>query len=597
MSAAQPSDIENRFPSASESSPARKMESAASPSVERLTGAHIFLRSLIAEGVDTVFGMPGGVILSIYEAWPDYPQLRHVLVRHEQGAAHMAEGYAKATGRPGVVMATSGPGATNLITALADAYYDSIPLVAFTGNVPTSLLANDAFQEADIVGITRPITKHNVIVRRTADLAQAIKEAFHIATTGRPGPVLVDMPKDILLDAADFNYDAVSIDLPGYCNEETFTEDELDQALALLKEAKQPVLLAGGGVINGSASQEVLRFAERFNLPVASSLMGLGGFPSDHPQYLGFSGMHGHYWANIAIANADVLFIVGNRLGERQTGKADRFARNARIVHIDLDPTSLQKNVEAVVPIQGEIKNVFKHLLAKTDDMSEFQDGLSTRGAWYQAIAGWKTRRRPDIFPEGFLSPQYVIERLFHWLPEDAFVATEVGQHQMWTAQRFNLSRPRSFITSGGLGTMGFGFPAAIGVQAAFPDRVVLDIAGDGSFQMTLQELATARDYGLPVKVAIINNGYLGMVRQWQDKTWNRAPHSRMTSPDYVKLAEAYDGTGFVVTHPDEVDEVIQKAYAITDRPVIMDFRVREKADVYPWVPAGGANDEMLNEE
>jgi acetolactate synthase-1/2/3 large subunit len=569
----------------------------AQTSSRTLTGAHIFLQCLVEEGVDTVFGMPGGVILSIYEAWPDYPQLKHILVRHEQGAAHMAEGYAKATGRPGVALATSGPGATNLITPLADAYYDSVPLVAFTGNVPSHMLGNDAFQEADIAGITRPITKHNIVVRHVSELAQAIKEAFHVATTGRPGPVLVDMPKDILLDSTTFNYDATPIDLPGYCNDEGFTNSDLEAALSLLKTAKQPVLLSGGGVISGNAHAEVLAFAERFNLPIASSLMGLGAIPSDHPQYLGFCGMHGHYWTNIAIANADVLFIVGNRLGERQTGKADRFARNAKIVHIDLDPTSLQKNVDAVVPVQGDIANVFRTLLARTEDMSAYQDGMATRAAWYQTIEAMKTRREPEAVIEGLLTPQFVIDRLFHHLPENGFVATEVGQHQMWAAQRFDISRPRSFITSGGLGTMGFGFPAAIGVQAAFPDRTVIDIAGDGSFQMTLQELATARDNKLAVKIAIINNSNLGMVRQWQDKTWNRAPHSQMTSPDYVKLADAYDGVGFVVNHPDEVDEVIQKAYAITDRPVIIDFRVREKADVYPWVPAGGANDEMLTEE
>ncbi len=572
-------------------------EPAATPQTETLTGAHIFLRSLLAEGVDTVFGMPGGVILSIYEAMAHYPQLRHILVRHEQGGAHMAEGYARATGKPGVVLATSGPGATNLVTGLADAYYDSVPVVAFTGNVPSTMLGNDAFQEADIAGITRPVTKHNIIVRRVEDLAQAVKEAFHVATTGRPGPVLVDMPKDVLLAACAFDYAATAVDLPGYKVPETFTEADLDDALALLKEARQPVLLLGGGVVSGGAHEEVRAFAERFDLPVACSLMGLGGFPASHPLYMGFCGMHGHYWANIAIANADVLFVVGNRLGERQTGKADRFARNARIVHIDLDPTSLQKNVEALVPVQGDIRRVFQALLAKTENAPRFADALESRPAWFAAIDGWKNRRPAETFPDGFLSPQYVIERLFHHLPKDGFVTTEVGQHQMWAAQRFNLDRPRSFISSGGLGTMGFGFPAAIGVQAAFAGKTVVDIAGDGSFQMTLQELATARDHGLPVKVAVINNGHLGMVRQWQDKMWNRAPQSRMTSPDYVKLADAYDCAGFCVTHPDQVDAVIQAAYAITDRPVIIDFRVRERADVYPWVPAGGANDEMLTEE
>lgn len=562
---------------------------------QRLTGAQIFLSCLVAEGVDTFFGMPGGVILSIYEALPEYP-IRHVLVRHEQGGTHMAEGYAKSTGRPGVCIGTSGPGATNLVTGLADAYYDSVPIVAFTGNVPSSLLGNDAFQEADIVGITRPVTKHNIIVRKVEDLAQAIKEAFHVATTGRPGPVLVDIPKDVLLASCDFDYENTQIDLPGYKNPQTYMEEDLDNLLQMLAEAKQPVLLSGGGVISGNASPEVREFAERFNLPVASSLQGLGGFSPNHPQSLGFCGMHGHYWANIAIANADLLIVAGNRLGDRQTGKADRFARNAKIVHIDLDPSTLQKNVEALLPIQGELKSIFQKLLQKTEDMSNFQDSLASRPNWYETIETWKTRRKPEVFPEGFLSPQHVIERIFHWLPKDGFVTTEVGQHQMWAAQRFNLDRPRSFVTSGGLGTMGFGFPAAIGIQAAFPDKTVVDIAGDGSFQMTLQELATARDNGFAVKIAIINNGYLGMVRQWQDKMWNRAPESRMTSPDYIKLAEAYGGVGFVVTHPDEVDDVIQKAYAINDRPVIIDFRVREKADVYPWVPAGGSNEEMLVE-
>ncbi|MEB3285924.1 MAG: biosynthetic-type acetolactate synthase large subunit [Vampirovibrionales bacterium] len=566
-----------------------------------MTGAHIFLNCLIAEGIDTFFGMPGGVILSIYEALQDYPQLNHVLVRHEQGAGHMAEGYARSTGKVGVMLATSGPGATNLVTALADAYYDSVPVVAFTGNVPTALLANDSFQEADIVGITRPITKHNIMVRDVRDMTQAIKEAFHIAKSGRPGPVLVDIPKDVLLQKSTFDYAAAQIELPGYSVQESFTDADLEAVLNLLKEAKRPMMLVGGGVVSSGAYQEAIAFAERFNLPVGSSLMGLGAFPHGHPQFYGFTGMHGHYWTNIAIANADVLIIAGNRLGERQTGKADRFARNAKIVHIDLDPTSLQKNVDAVIPVQGELRNVFCKLLKKCENnMGAFADSMQTRDEWYATIDEWKNRRKPqDMTPEangGFLTPQHVIDRIFHFMPKDGFVTTEVGQHQMWAAQRHNLNRPRSFITSGGLGTMGFGFPAAIGVQAAFPDKTVVDIAGDGSFQMTLQELATARDSKLPVKVAIINNGFLGMVRQWQDKTWNRDSHSKMTSPDYVKLAEAYGCAGFVVEDPADLDRVIQEAFAITDRPVIIDFHVSERADVYPWVPAGGANEEMLTE-
>lgn len=573
-----------------ESLPPKKPEPAA------FNGAHLFLKSLVAEGVETVFGLPGGVILPIYEALPEYP-LQHILVRHEQGATHMAEGYARATGKPGVVLVTSGPAATNVVTGLTDAYYDSVPLVVFTGNVPTTMLGNDAFQEADIVGMTRPCTKHNIIVRNVSELTGAIKEAFHVATTGRPGPVLVDMPKDVLIATAAFDYEAAKIDLPGYRVKETFTEATLDAVLDLLKDAKQPMLLCGGGVVSGNAHAEVLAFAERFSIPVGCSLMGLGGFPGNHPLFLGFTGMHGQYWANIAVANADVLLVAGNRLNERQTGKADRFARNARIVHIDLDPTSLQKNVDACVPVQGDIRRVFEGLLRKTELIAPFQESLTTRSAWFEQIEGWKTRRSAEPHPADFLTPDSVIERLFHWMPEDGFVTTEVGQHQMWAAQRFNLARPRSFISSGGLGTMGFGFPAAIGIQVAFPDKTVLDIAGDGSFQMTLQELATAKDYGLPVKVAIINNGHLGMIRQWQSKMFNRESQAKLSSPDYVKLAEAYGCAGFTVTHPEELDSVIQQAYAITDRPVLMDFHVHERDDVYPWVPAGGANEDMLLKE
>ncbi len=563
-------------------------------------GAAVFLDTLVEQGVDTIFGYPGGVILPIYKLLPEYP-IKHILTRHEQGATHMAEGYARATGKPGVVLVTSGPGATNTITGIADAYYDSTPLVVFTGNVASHMLGYDAFQEADIVGMTRSCTKHNLIVRDASQLKSAIKEAFHVANTGRPGPVLVDLPKDILIADIEQAMDADSnesqnlgFELPGYSNEKNYTEADLDQVLELLKTAKQPVLLSGGGVVSGDAHEEVQAFARRFNLPVACTLMGLGSFPIKDELCLGFCGMHGHYWTNIAIANADVLIVVGSRLNDRQTGKADRFARRAKIVHIDLDPTSLLKHVDALYPIQGEVKSVFQKLLARPFDKANYQESLSTRSDWFEQIETWKHRREKEVFPEGFLSPEHVIDRLFHWMPEDGIVTTEVGQHQMWAAQSYNLSRPRSFLTSGGLGTMGFGFPAAIGAQVAFPERTVLDIAGDGSFQMTLQELAVAKNYKLPVKVAIINNGYLGMIRQWQGKYFGGESEAVMTSPDYMKLAEAYGAAGFVVNSPDDVDQVIQEAYAITDRPVIIDFRVHSKTDVYPWVPAGGNNDEML---
>jgi acetolactate synthase-1/2/3 large subunit len=557
----------------------------------RHNGAHLFLQALVAEGVETVFGLPGGVILPIYEALPEYP-LQHILVRHEQGATHMAEGYARATGRPGVALVTSGPAATNVVTGLTDAYYDSVPLVVFTGNVPTTMLGNDAFQEADIVGMTRACTKHNVIVRHIDELLPAIKEAFHIATTGRPGPVLVDLPKDILLAEAPFNYEDVPLDLPGYQWEETYTDAQLEEALSLIAQAERPVLLSGGGVVSAGAHEEVRALAEHFSMPVGCSLMGLGGFPANHPLYLGFTGMHGQYWANIAIANADLLLVVGNRLNERQTGQAKRFAQNARIIHIDLDPTTLQKNVETCLPIQGDVRRVLQALLEKARRLP----AVSERPEWSNAIEEWKNRRPSAPAPTDYLTPQHVIERLFAHMPEDGFVTTEVGQHQMWAAQRFNLSRPRSFISSGGLGTMGFGFPAAIGIQTAFPTKTVLDIAGDGSFQMTLQELATAKAHGLPVKVAIINNGHLGMIRQWQSKMFNRESQAKLSSPDYVKLAEAYGCAGFVVNHPDELEAVLTKAFAIHDRPVIIDCHVLEKTDVYPWVPAGGSNETMLTE-
>ncbi len=573
-------------------------EAALSPvkEVETLTGAHIFLKTLVEEGVDKIFGLPGGPILSIYEALPEYP-IQHYLVRHEQGAVHMAEGYARSTGRPGVVLVTSGPGATNTITGITDAFYDSVPLVVFTGNVATDLMGNDAFQESDIVGMTRSCTKHNLLVRHVDELESAIREAFFVATSGRPGPVLVDLPKDVLLGSAPFNPDGLhEFNLPGYDLSESFTEEDLDNLLALMAQAERPVLLSGGGVVTSNAHQEILAFAEGFQLPVACSLMGLGGFPASHPLYLGFCGMHGHYWANIAIANADLLLVVGNRLNERQTGNAKRFAQNAKIVHIDLDPTSLEKNVAACLPIQGDIQHVFERLNTKSEDLSGFKTTLSSRQAWFEQIANWKKRRSEATYPENLLHPQFVIERLFHWLPKDGFVTTEVGQHQMWAAQAFNLDQPRSFITSGGLGTMGFGFPAAIGIQTAYPDKVVLDIAGDGSFQMTLQELAMAADYQLPVKVAIINNGHLGMIRQWQGKIFTRESEAQLTSPDFIKLAEAYGCAGFKVESPEDVDRVIQEAYSIMDRPVIIDFRVQERADVYPWVPAGAGNEEMLLE-
>ncbi|MEB3245711.1 MAG: biosynthetic-type acetolactate synthase large subunit [Vampirovibrionales bacterium] len=573
---------------------------------DQKSGAQLFLQALVAQGVDTLFGMPGGVILPIYNHLHEYPSIKHILVRHEQGAGHMAEGYAKATGKAGVALATSGPGATNLITALTDAYYDSVPIVCITGNVPTFLLGTDAFQEADMVGMTRGCTKYNTMVRRIEDLVPAIEEAFYIATTGRPGPVLVDIPKDIMtavLDADTIRHFMPS-NLPGYAPESanTYTGADIDTAIQLLANAERPVILAGGGVIAANASDELLQLAEQWQLPVASSLMGLGCFPYTHPLYVGFCGMHGHVVSNLSIANADVLLVVGNRLNERQTGNKAKFASNAKIIHIDLDPTTLNKNVQAGLAIQGEIQAVLQALIARTPMQmpDEALDQIkTTRSAWFGQIETFRGRRKiVDHWPDGFLSPELITQRVFANLPEKAIVTTEVGQHQMWAAQQFNLSTPRTWITSGGLGTMGFGFPAAIGAKAAKPDHLCVDIAGDGSFQMTLQELATATESNLPVVVAVMNNAHLGMIRQWQGRMFARESEAAMFGPDYVKLAEAYGGKGFVVDasmNLEQIDATIREAYAAGMHvPVIIDFRVHARLDVYPWVPGGSANADML---
>lgn len=510
----------------------------------------------------------------------------------------MAEGYARTTGKAGVVLVTSGPGATNVVTGVADAYYDSTPLVVVTGNVPSHLLGNDAFQEADILSITRSCTKHNIIVRDVKDLAGAFKEAFHVATTGRPGPVLIDIPKDVINAKTEYDYASVELNIPGYVNDETYTTADIQQALDYLKDAKQPVILAGGGVNNALATEELKAFSERFRIPVGMTLMGLGSFPTSHECSLGFTGMHGHFWSNIAIANADVLFVIGSRLNDRQTGKSDRFARKAKIIHIDLDPVNINKNVDAGLGIQGEIKHVLNDFLSASDGKEhEYVEGMATRDAWFEQISFWKNRKTESPRHPNHLSPQYAIEQIFAHLPKDAFVTTEVGQHQMWAAQRYNLDRPRSWVTSGGLGTMGFGFPAAIGIQAAYPNATVVDIAGDGSFQMTLQELATCAVYKLPVKVCVINNAHLGMIRQWQGKMYGRESQAWMYSPDYIKLAESFGGVGFRVKHPDELAGVMEAALKIMDRPVIIDFVVDEKVDVYPWVPSGAGNDDMLTEK
>ncbi len=557
-------------------------------------GAQIFLDCLLKEGVDTVFGFPGGAVLPIYDALFDHP-LRHILVRHEQGAVHMADGYARATGKPGVVIVTSGPGATNTVTGIATAYMDSIPLVVFTGQVPTALIGNDAFQEADIVGITRPCTKHNYLVKDINDLQRIIKEAFYIATTGRPGPVLVDIPKDVQNAPCELKYPD-RVDLPSYQPTYRGHPGQVKKAVDLILSSKRPVIYAGGGVVLSNAAEELKAFAVKLNLPATTTLMGLGGFPGTHPLFMGMLGMHGTYCANMAVTNTDCLIAVGARFDDRVTGKIDEFAPYAGIIHIDIDPTSISKNVRVDIPIVGDVKNVLRDMLklASARGASEFKKNIKD---WHGQIRTWnETHRLSYKQDHKKIKPQYVIEKLYEITKGDAIITTEVGQNQMWAAQFFKYDTPRSFITSGGLGTMGFGFPAAIGAQLAFPDRTVIDIAGDGSLQMNIQELATAVQYKLPVKVAILNNMVLGMVRQWQEFFYDkRYSHTCISvAPDFVKLAEAYGAVGLRAKTPDEVEAVIKEAMKVKDRPVLMDFKCDQFEDVYPMVPAGQPLAKML---
>ena len=559
-------------------------------------GAQVFLECLLKEGVDTVFGFPGGAVLPIYDALFDSP-MKHILVRHEQGAVHMADGYARATGRPGVVIVTSGPGATNTVTGIATAYMDSIPMVVFTGQVPTALIGNDAFQEADIVGITRPCTKHNYLVKDIKDLQRIIKEAFYIATTGRPGPVLVDLPKDILNAPAELDYpDKVRIDSyqPNYKGH----PGQIKKAVDLIMKSKRPVVYAGGGVVLSDAAAELKSFVTKLGLPTTTTLMGLGGFPGTHPLFMGMLGMHGTFCANMAIMNTDCLIAIGARFDDRVTGKIDEFAPYAKIVHVDIDPTSISKNVRVDIPIVGDVKTVLKEMIKALPDSKGQKAYLKSISEWHTQVNTWAATHKLSYKyePKGKIKPQYVIEKLYEATGGDAIVTTEVGQNQMWAAQFFKYDKPRTFLTSGGLGTMGFGFPAAIGAQVAFPKKTVIGIAGDGSLQMNIQELATAVQYRLPVKIAILNNMVLGMVRQWQEFFFDkRYSHTCMSvAPDFVKLAEAYGAVGLLAQKPEDVEAVIKKAMAVKDRPVFMDFRIDPAECVFPMVPAGQPLNKML---
>jgi acetolactate synthase-1/2/3 large subunit len=554
-----------------------------------MTGAQALIESLKKEGVEFIFGYPGGQILPTYDALYDEKEIKHILVRHEQGAAHAADGYARATGKVGVCLATSGPGATNLTTGIANAYMDSIPMIAITGQVGNDFLGRDSFQEADIVGITAPITKHNYLVKNGDDIPYVVKEAFHIARTGRPGPVLIDLPKDSQTKKIKFQYPD-KIELASYNPTYKGHPKQIKLAVKMIAASKKPLIYAGGGVILSNASKELLALAEKCNIPVTTTLLGKGAFPEDHDLSLRMLGMHGAAYANYAVQDCDLLIAIGARFDDRVTGHIPKFAPNAKIIHIDIDPAEIGKNVHVDVPIVGDVKNVLKAIIEKADPKEK-------HALWVYQIEEWKNK-----FPLSYkksdtiIKPQFVIETIHDVTNGEAIITTDVGQHQMWTAQFYRFSKPRTFITSGGLGTMGFGLPAAIGAQFGCPDATVVDISGDGSIQMNIQELATAVNNKLPIKIVVLNNSYLGMVRQWQELLINRRySHTAMhNNPDLVKIAEAYGAVGIRITKPSEVKKVLQESLKIKDRPVLLDFTVAEKENVFPFVPANQAINEML---
>lgn len=560
---------------------------------KELTGAQIFIESLRKEGVDTIFGYPGGVILNIYEQFYHTKDIKHYLVRHEQAAIHAAEGYARVMDKCGVAIVTSGPGATNTITGLANAYLDGYPMVVFTGQVGVSLIGNDAFQEADIVGITRSCTKHNYLVKDVKDLAKTIKEAFYIANTGKKGPVVIDLPKSVLDEKAEFIYPE-EIYLEGYNPTYKGNPKQISRALQLLCNAKRPAIISGGGVLSSDASEELTELARLLNIPVATTLMGIGTYPLNDEKALGMLGMHGNYWANYAICECDVLLAVGTRFNDRVTGPLSKFAKGAQIIHIDIDPCSISKNISADIPIVGDAKIILKDMLDEFKAQN-YEINKEAKRIWFEKIEKWKQQRViPEIQSEK-LHAHMVLERVFEYTKNyDPIVATEVGQHQMWTAQMFNCTQPRRLLTSGGLGTMGFGFPAAMGASAANKDRLVFNIAGDGSIQMNIQELATCVEYNLPVKVIIMNNGYLGMVRQWQEKLYHgHYSQTKISSPDFVKLAEAYGAKGIRVEKEEEIIPALKEAIEYSG-PVFLDFIIEPFETVYPWVLAGKPMHEVL---
>lgn len=566
-----------------------KLQSKANPTVqetEQMSGSQMLLKALTNEGVEVVFGYPGGAILPTYDEI--YKNgIKHILARHEQGAIHAAEGYARISGKPGVCIVTSGPGATNVVTGIADAMIDSIPLIVITGQVAQTLIGTDAFQEADIIGVTMPITKHNYQVRSVEELPRIVKEAFEIATTGRPGPVLIDLPKDVSTEMGLFNYDG-PVNLPGYQPTIVPNKLQIRKLADAVTNAKKPIILCGAGVLHAKAYDELVQYAEKYQIPVTSTLLGLGGFPGEHELFVGMAGMHGEYAANMAIHECDLLISIGARFDDRVTGNLEYFAPNATVAHIDIDPAEIGKNVETKIPVVGDAREALKLLLAEENEAGDTNE-------WRQHIKTMKKEYPLWYVEDGkTIKPQKLIEAIYEVTKGDAIITTDVGQHQMWAAQFYKFNKPNRWVTSGGLGTMGFGFPAAIGAQFAEPDAPVIAITGDAGFQMTMQELSILQDYNLPVKIVIVNNAALGMVRQWQQLFYDERYSNSLpqTQPDFVKLAEAYGIKAMKIDRNEEIYKALEEAIAY-DGPVLLDFRVNPRENVYPMIAPGKGQHEM----
>ncbi len=562
---------------------------------EILRGAEIFCRALKDEGIKHLFGYPGGAVLHIYDELYKQDAVEHILVRHEQGATHAADGYARATGKPGVVLVTSGPGATNAVTGIATAYLDSIPLVVFTGQVPRAVIGNDAFQEVDSIGITRPCVKHNFMVKDVKDLAATIKKAFYIATSGRPGPVVVDIPKDVTADSCEYEY-PTSVDIPSYKPVVKGHPGQIKRAAELILSAKKPMIYSGGGVILGEASKELTQFTKLLGYPITNTLMGLGAYPATNKQFIGMLGMHGTYEANMGMHHCDVLIAIGARFDDRVTGDLEKFCPYAKIIHIDVDPSSIAKNVPVDIPIVGDVKHVLKDLLTILKSDNAKKPDAKALKSWWKQIDEWRSLdclqfdRTTDV-----IKPQYVVEKLWELTKGDAYVTSDVGQHQMWAAQFYKFDKPRRWINSGGLGTMGFGVPAAMGVKMAFPDETVACISGEASLVMCIQELSTCLQYNTGIKILSLNNRYMGMVRQWQEFFYSsRYSHSYMEAlPDFVKMAESYGHVGMRIEKTSDVEGAIKEALALKDRTVLMDFVTDQTENVYPMIASGKGHHEM----